>query len=275
MKDDRNRELFPAGSGRTGQRRTRVFSFTVGVWFSWLFLVAGCVTVNQEQAESHMNIGVAYMQSGEYNSALKELLKAEKLGEANPKIHYLLGIAYSGKGLQELAIAEMKKAISLDNNYSEAHNFLGTIYLNMEKWDLAIESFEKALANILYDTPAKAHYNMGLAYYHKGSYAAALQQYGLASTQNPEPADLPFLEKNWGIALLASGRPHEALKHLQKSVELVPALAESYYWIGQCFVEQGNREKAKEAFQEVIRLAPDTEWGEKSRKTIRELSFRR
>jgi len=48
-------------------------------------------------------------------------------------------------------------------------------------------------------------------------------------------------------------------------------LAESHYWIGQCFAEQKDREKAKVAFQEVIKLAPDTELSAKSKGKIEEL----
>jgi len=274
MKFYRNRKLSLTRNDRAGQWRKRMFSVAIGTWVALFFCITGCETMarNQKKADSHMEIGIAYIQSGKYNSALKELLQAEELGKSNPKIHYLLGISYYGKGLNELAIGEMKKAVSLDSNYSEAHNFLGTIYLSMEKWDLAIESFEKALANILYDTPAMAHYNMGWAYYKKGNYDAALQQYALALAQEPDTALLPLIEKNRGIVLLTSGRTAEALKHLQKSVELVPSLAESYYWMGQCFMEQKNGEKAKAAFQEAIKLAPDTEWGEKSRRKIEALS---
>jgi type IV pilus assembly protein PilF len=251
-----------------------MFSATAWIGVALFFCMTGCASMarNQAQADSHMNIGIAYIQAGKYNAALKELLQAEEMGKQNPKVHYLLGIAYFGKGLNEKAVVEMKEAVSLDPNYSEAYNFLGTIYLSMEKWDLAIEAFENALANILYDTPALAYYNLGWAYYKKGNYDAALQQYALALAQGTDTVDVPLLEKNWGIVLLASGRTEEALKHLQKSVELSPSLAESYYWIGQCFVVQQNREKAKAAFEEAIKLAPDTEWGEKSRRKIGELS---
>lgn len=273
----RNQELPLAGNNGACPWRKRVYSLACWAWIVMFFCLTGCETMarNQKQADAHMEIGTAYIQSGKYNSALKELMQAEELGKSNPKIHYLLGVAYHRKGLNELAIGEMKKAIDLDSNYSEAYNYLGAIYIDVEKWDPAIESFEKALANILYDTPAVAHFNMGWAYYKKGNYDAALQQYALALAQGPDTIDVPLIEKNRGIVLLASGRTAEALKHLQKSVELAPFQAESYYWMGQCFIEQKNTEKAKAAFQEAVKLAPDTEWGQKSRKKIEALSLER
>lgn len=248
---------------------------TLWAWIGLIISVAGCATSpwNQEQADIHMNIGNAYIQSGKYNSALKELLQAEKLGKPNPRVHYSLAVSYYyGKGLNQLAIAELKKAVNLDADYSEAYNFLGVIYSSMEKWDQAIEAFEKALSNILYDTPAYAHYNMGWAYYKKGDYGSALKQYELALVQDPDTVDLPLLEKNMGIVLLAQGRTADALKHLQKSIALMPSLAESHYWLGRCYIEQKNLEKAEAAFQQVMKLAPDTEWAEKSRGKIEELS---
>jgi len=262
-------------SRRDQAGRRRMFAGVIGIWIGLFFCIAGCATMarQQEQADMHMNVGIAYMQSGKYNAALKELMQADKLGKPNPKVHYYLGVSYHGKGLNELAIGEMKKAISLDPNYSEAHNFLGAMYIDMEQWDQAIEACEKALTNILYDTPAMAYYNMGWAYYKKGDYDTALKKYESALVQEPDTVLLPLLEKNRGIVLLAKGRTAEALKHLQKSVELMPSLAESYYWIGQCHVQQKNRAKAKEAFQEVIKLAPESEWGVKAKGKMAERSF--
>lgn len=228
---------------------------------------------NQEQADRQVDIGIAYIKSGQYNSAIKELRRADELGKPNPKVHYLLAYSYFyGKGLNELAIGEVKKAIRLDPDYAEAYNLLGVIYNGMENWDAAIEAFEKALSNILYDTPAYPHYHMGWAYYRKGDYGTALKHYELALAQQPDPALLPLIEKNRGIVLYAMGRTSEAILHLQKSLEQAPSLVESRYWLAQCFLAQKNSEQAKSEFQEVIRLAPDTEWGIKSRAKMMELS---
>jgi len=114
----------------------RKFSVIVGVWVGLFLWISGCATTpwNQEQADIHMDIGNAYIQSGKYHSALKELLQAEKLGKPNPKVYYSLAVSYYyGKGLNELAIGALKKAVSLNPNYSEAYNFLGVIYSDMEK----------------------------------------------------------------------------------------------------------------------------------------------
>ncbi|MDI6775635.1 MAG: tetratricopeptide repeat protein [Syntrophales bacterium] len=231
----------------------------------------GCATNRwkQEEGRVHLNIGIAYIESGQYNAALKELLEAEKLTPKDPKLHYFLGIAYYyGKGLNEKAIDEFNRALDLKPDYSEAHNFLGTIYLSKGLWDKAIESFNKALSNILYDTPAVALSNMGWAYYKKGDYQISLSKYQEAIAREPNTALLPLIEKNMGMVSFARGDMDRAVRHLKKSLELAPSLAESHYWLGECYIRLNNREEAKAAFRAAIKLAPESEYGIKAKKSL-------
>jgi tetratricopeptide (TPR) repeat protein len=152
----------------------------------------------QEQAGNHINIGTAYLGSGQYTSAMKELLEAERLTPEDPKVHYLLGISYHGKGLDERAIDEFQRAIALNPEDSVVHNYLGAIYLDRGRLDDAITSFNRALANILYDTPATTLYNLGRAYYAKGLYDAALKHYRDAVSREPDTILMPLIEKEMG-----------------------------------------------------------------------------
>jgi len=83
-------------SRRDQAGRRRMFAGVIGIWIGLFFCIAGCATMarQQEQADMHMNVGIAYMQSGKYNAALKELMQADKLGKPNPKVHYYLGVSY-------------------------------------------------------------------------------------------------------------------------------------------------------------------------------------
>jgi Tfp pilus assembly protein PilF len=142
-------------------------------------LVACATDVGQkrEQANSHIDVGTAYIGSGDYNGALKELLKAQTYAPEDPRVHYFLALAYMGKGYRDKAIESCRTAVTLKDDYSEAHNLLGTIYMDGGKYDLAIASFNKALSNILYDTPAFALYHLGRIYYQMGDYSRAMVKY--------------------------------------------------------------------------------------------------
>lgn len=228
-----------------------------------LGVTGGCAPslLKQQQAETHLNMGIAYLESAQYHSAMKELLSAENYTPSNPKIHYYLGISYHGKGLDENAIEEFNSALALKPDYSEASNYLGTIYLTMGLWDKAIESFERALANILYDTPSIALYNMGQAYYKKGNYSMAMQKYEEAILKQPSSALIPLVEQAMGMVSLDRGDPEDAVRHFRRSMEIAPFLAESYYWLGECYMRMKKNREAAESFRIVIEMVPKTELG--------------
>jgi type IV pilus assembly protein PilF len=230
-------------------------------------VVGGCAyhEWKQQQADAHLKIGIALLGSGQFHEAMKELLVAESNDPSDPLIHYNLGIAYHGKGLDEKAIEEFRRALALKPDYAEASNYLGALYLASGRWDDAIRSFEAALANIFYDTPSVALYNMGWAHYKKGNLETALQKYQLAIRRQPSSALLPLLEKAIGLVKLDEGNVEGALLHFSKSVELAPFLVESHYWMGVCYERMKDRERASRAFQTVIEMAPDTDLAQRAK----------
>jgi len=250
-------------------RRTNLVVITIIIFI--ICGVTGCATnrLKEERANARLDVGIAYIKAGQYTTALKELLEAKKLSPRNPDIHYYLGISYHGKGLVNESIGEFEEAVNLKPDYSEAHNWLGRIYFGMGLWDKAITEFNKALANVLYATPASALYNMGRAYYQKGNYRMALTKYNEAMINGPNIIPLPLIEKDMGVASLGLGEIDSAIKHFKKSLKLVPTFVESHYWLGQCYIKQGNVQEATEEFRTVIRTAPESKFGEKAKEILK------
>ncbi|MDO9527588.1 MAG: tetratricopeptide repeat protein [Syntrophales bacterium] len=233
--------------------------------------VTGCATnhLKEERANARLDVGIAYIKAGQYTAALKELLEAKKLSPRNPEIHYYLGISYHGKGLVNESIGEFEEAVNLNPDYSEAHNYLGTVYFNKGLWDKAIKEFNKALANVLYATPASALYNMGRAYYQKGNYRMALAKYNEAMIKGPNIIPLPLIEKDMGVASFELGEIDSAIGHFKRSLKLVPTFVESHYWLGRCYVKQGDVQGAIEELETVIETAPESEFGEKAKEILK------
>lgn len=226
-----------------------------------LELTSGCAYSQwkQQQADTHLGMGVAYLESAQYHDAMKELLLAAELRPSDPRIHYYLGISYHGKGLKEKAVEQFDIALALKPDYSEASNYLGTLYLEMGFWDKAIESFNRSLSNIMYDTPSVVLYNVGWAYYKKGDYQVAMEKYEQAIAAQPSSALIPLIEKAIGMASFARGDTEDAVRHFRKSLELAPSLVESHYWLGECYSRLKDLKEAAKSFQTVIRMAPETE----------------
>ncbi|MDD5170074.1 MAG: tetratricopeptide repeat protein [Syntrophales bacterium] len=238
------------------------------------FIITACspdYAVRKEQADTYTSIGIAHIEAGNYNGALKEFLTAESFTPEVARIHYLLALTYKGKGYDEKALDECKTAIKLKDNYSEAYNLLGTIYLDRGLNDPAIEAFNKALENILYETPSMALYHLGRAYYNKGEYPKALSKYQEAAIKNMRGELLPLIENGMGKVNYAQGDIAGAVSHFSRSVELAPSYAESYYLLGECQMKQGKVREAKKAFESVVKIAPNLEFGKKAKEYLNKM----
>jgi len=236
---------------------------------SMIFL-SGCATSRQdrERASSHVNMGAAYLKSGQFSPALREFLAAQGLSPDDPEIRYYTGLSYYGIGMKEEAKREFLKAISIKPDYSEAHNYMGTIYLEEGFYDKAIEEFDLALSNLFYETPAIALNNIGWAYYKKKDCKSALTKYETALKREPDTIILPLIQKNMGIAYLADHSVNKAIYHLKKAIDMAPGMIESRYWLGICYFEWGNMEKAVEELRAVIAANPESALGLKAREKL-------
>ena len=133
---------------------------------------------------------------------------------------------------------------------------------------MAIKEFDKALANVLYATPASALYNMGRAYYQKENYRMALAKYHEATIKGPNVIPLPLIEKDMGVASFKLEEIDSAIEHLKRSLKLVPTFVESHYWLGRCYVKQGNIQGAIEEFRTVVSAAPESKFGKKAEEIL-------
>ena len=242
-----------------------LLSMITGVIF-----LTGCATSHEsrEKAANHVNIGSAYLKSGQFPPALREFLAAQRLSPDDPEIHYYTGLSYYGNGMKEEAKGEFKKALSIKPDYSEAHNYLGTIYLGAGLYDTAIEEFGLALSNMLYETPAIALNNIGWAYYKKGDYKTALTKYESALKREPNTMIFPLIQKNMGIAYLAGHNIAGAVHCLRKSIDMAPGMIESRYWLGLSYLEAGNEKKAVKELRSVIQANPGSVFGLKAKEKL-------
>jgi type IV pilus assembly protein PilF len=250
-------------------RKRFLFCITTGLC---LILLGGCATPQWkvEEAARHLNIGQAYMSSGQFNPALKELFEAEKLTPDNPRIHYDIGLIYMEKAMPNQAMNSFRRALELKPDYSEAHVSLGTIYYSMNRLDDAIASFNRALANVVYETPGIAYYNLGRTYAKKGDPQMALRMYAEALRYDHGYL-VPLIEFQIGVVRMDEGNCDKAVGHFRKAVELSPAYTEAHLKLGECFLKQGNGKEAAQSFQTVIQQAPNSDFAIRARNVLKTL----
>jgi len=185
-------------------------------------LFSGCQALDQnqrKQAESLKNLGEAYLREGDFNSALRTLLEAQRLMPRDAYIQNDMGLAYLAKKRPGLAIDHFKKAIRFKNEFADATNNLGIAYLESKNYLKAIQCFNSALKNLIYATPHIPLANLGRVY-------------------------------------LALNEPGKAIDYYQKALELVPDFAIAHRGLGEAFALKKNYRDAIDAFKTAIHLAP-------------------
>ena len=256
---------------------------TVALIFRYLFIIAilcliscaGNLEVRKKQEKAIKNLAEAYLRQGDYITALKELLNAEKIYAKDPELQNLIGTTYLIQNNPELAIVHLKKALRLNSEFAPAKNNLGTAYMAKKNWDAAIKCYKELTSNMLYVTPHYSLLNMGFAYYNKKDYKLSEKYYREALKKKPD-----YIK-----ALIGIGRTKIKLnklsdaesflltadKTIEKSLKKEPKAAVLYLELARAYKLSGNYDFSREAYKKFIILLPDNPLIYDAKKELNEL----
>ncbi|MCJ7616356.1 MAG: tetratricopeptide repeat protein [Desulfobacterales bacterium] len=237
-----------------------------------IFCIVSCaanIEVRKKQEEASRNLGEAYMQQGDFSSALRELLKAEKIYPKDPLLQNDLGLAYMAKGRLDIAVKHFKKAVELKPDYAPARNNLGTAYIAKREWDIAISCFKEIIDDVLYATPHYPLTNLGWAYYNKQEYQLAEKYYSDALNLDP---NFVIALRGLGQTYIAMERAADAVAMLEKAVKNYPSSAESYFYLARAYSLSREYKKAIKAYNKVVELAPDGAIAREAEKEVEKIS---
>ena len=182
-------------------------------------LISGCVTqpideegttedIGQERKKSpadiYVQLGIAYMQEGQYQTALKKLRRGLAVDDKNADVHNVMALLYSQLNQTEKASDYFDKAISLRPKDPYIRNARGTHYCKLGRYADADADFNVALDNPLYDTPWVALTNAGLCSLRQQNVNGAETYFRRALTRNSQypfaleqMAEIMFQQENY------------------------------------------------------------------------------
>ena len=160
-----------------------------------------------------MGLGMALYARGNYDEAVKSLLKAADMNPSDPNCYLFLSKAYSSSpGQAEEVIARFRRFAQLRPGNAQAH-----FYLAMSLWkgkriqgeDLDVVQIEALLKKSLaLDAKfAEAHLQLGNLYSDQQKYSESIPQYLRAQALN---ADLPDIRYRLGQAYVHTGQKDKA-----------------------------------------------------------------
>ena len=128
----------------------------------------------------------------------------------------------------------------------------GLAYYYKGDFDRAIEDFNKALE--LDPNYIGAHYNRGLAYYYKGDFDRAIEDFNKALELDPNYIGTYY---NRGLAYYYKGDFDRAIEDFNKALELDPNYIGIYYNRGLAYYYKGDFDRVIEDFNKALELDPN------------------
>lgn len=223
--------------------------------------------------KSGLALGRLYVRSGRTGEAiriLRSIIASAPAGAPVDEAHGTLGVAYYYERLYDDAMFELRVAIKLKPSNMEARFNLKTIRSRLEHYQAAkaysrlgdragaIAEFRRAIE--LDPRFIEARHRLGFEFHLLGQHADALKEFRRAESVSPlyrKKYEIWYAE---GLALKALGRPDDALRKFQATVEAKPRFADAHSMIGQLWMQKEDYESAIRSFVLAIGIDPKTEY---------------
>lgn len=145
-------------------------------------------TGTNDIAQANLNLGIAYLRTGEYEKALEKLEKARQADDEYPPIYNALGVLYQQLGNKVKAEKFFLQALKLNGSDPSTLNNYGQFLCRESRFDEAEAAFLKAANNPLYATPEIAYSNAGSCAMNQGKLDIAETYFRDALQKNPRVA---------------------------------------------------------------------------------------
>jgi len=144
-------------------------------WFAILAAgtLVGCVSSDGSKAlkredptdsaaKTNIQLGIAYLQQGNYTVAREKLERSLKQNPKDPDVHTSLGLLYDRTGEPKLADKHYQEALKLAPNSPDISNNYAIYLCKRGRVDEGVERFSAVAANRYYRTPEVALTNAGV-----------------------------------------------------------------------------------------------------------------
>lgn len=232
-------------------------------------------------------MGSALLGLRQSQSALRFLVRAEKIDPINPRLLNNIASAYNSLMEPSKAIEYYRKAIFLDPKFAQAHYNLGNALMGQANWMEAVASFSNAIEHK--NDYAEAYGNLSLcltriqafsdainvcdtylnqfgpnpkiiinkcrAIYDKGLKANAIQALEIYIAEFPASYELHTILAD---LCMATKQYDKAIKHFSESIKLNPQEFANFNNLGVLFMETGQQDRAVAAYLKSSELNPQS-----------------
>jgi len=213
---------------------------------------------------AYANLGVIAMRRKQWDEALKNLKKAERLSPKMAGIRLNIGLVEFRRENYSGAIPPLQSVVRDEPSSQQARYLLGLCQVFTQDYAAAVKTleplWEPMSSNVMYlyvlgmaasragdkeldkkailrlidiggDTP-EFHLILGKSYLQRDEVAGALTELGKAEALNPQ---LPYLHFNLAVAYMHSADYEKSEAEFFKDIQLEPELADNYVQLGNLY----------------------------------------
>jgi type IV pilus assembly protein PilF len=230
-------------------------------------LLAGCITTTDgakplkredpklTAARANMQLGVAYLQQGQYEVAREKLERSLKQNPKDPDVHTTLGMLYDRTNDSKLADKHFKEALHLAPERPDLVNNYAVYLCKNGRVDEGVEKFNAVAVNKYYRTPEVALTNAGVCLRGAKRNDEAAQKFNGAIKARPNYGEATVQLVSLQLEL---GQKAEARKAVDTYLDAFKPNAD-VLWSGVTVARAQSDKLAEEKYTKVLRLEfPDS-----------------
>lgn len=224
--------------------------------------------VRDKPGQSYINVaysGIAYAYGklNDVEKAIENYRNAIELSD-DPLIRYKIGLAYLSQGDERRAVKYLSRAIEMDPRLLAAYPVLISTYrsLGMNK---KAEAMERKYESAVTVSKAEEHFKAGLEAYLSKRYDIAAEEFKKSIDVNPWN---PVPYSNLGYIYFGMGLVGPAFEYQKKALEIDPNYANAHYGLALIYKQAGDKERARQHWEEYLRLEPTGYYSRKAREEI-------
>jgi tetratricopeptide (TPR) repeat protein len=199
----------------------------------------------------HAALGNLYLSIGQFEDAEQSFRRALEIDPASSESYMGLGEVYTGLNRPEDAEYNFRQAVGLRPGDWAPYNNLGNFLYYQGRYGEAAEQYQYAIA--LDRSNSNAYSNLGAVHMLAGDFAAALIAFQRSIEINPKATAY----SNLGTMHYYLGQYDESIENHRTAVSLEPDDHVSRSNLGDALWNSGDRERAREVFQDALLLAED------------------
>lgn len=169
-------------------------------------------------------MGILYLKQNDIERAFETFQEITSLDRNNADAYYFLGAIYNFRHHPVKAIEYLKKARDADSGEADTHYRLGRAFHRLDMINNAYLEYTRALK--LKPTYTKAINEIGWIYYNQGNYQAAIDQWKVALSINPQDTDavsnLAKAYNDMAYVALSKNNTEDAVAFWKATVSVMP-----------------------------------------------------